>query len=52
MPVSYRIIPKYRKKVLYGKVREDVTDIINTLCVYKNVKIIAGTVCIKVDYSQ
>ena len=35
-------IPKYRKKELYGKVRE----IISTLCKYKNVEIIAGAVCI------
>ena len=31
-------IPKYRKKVLYG--REDVREILNTLCKYKNVEII------------
>ena len=37
-------IPKYRKKVLYGKVREDVREILNTLCKYKNVEIIAGAV--------
>ena len=39
-------IPKYRKKVLYGKVRDDVREIISTLCKYKNVEIIAGAVCI------
>ena len=39
-------IPKYRKKTLYGKVREDVREIITTLCKYKNVEIIAGAVCI------
>ena len=39
-------IPKYRKKVLYGKVREDVREILNTLCNYKNVEIIAGAVCV------
>lgn len=39
-------IPKYRKKVLYGKLREDVREIISTLCKYKNVEIIVGTVCI------
>ena len=39
-------IPKYRKKVLYGKVREDVREIILTLCKYKSVKIIAGAVYI------
>ena len=30
-------IPKYRKKVLYGKIRQDVREIINTLCKYKDV---------------
>ena len=38
-------IPKYRKQVLYGKIREDVREIINILCRYKNVEIIAGAVC-------
>ena len=38
-------IPKYRKKVLYGKIRDDVREIISTLCKYKNVDIIAGAVC-------
>lgn len=38
-------IPKYRKKVLYGKVRQDVREIISTLCQYKDVEIIAGAVC-------
>ena len=31
---------------MYGKVREDVREIISTLCKYKNVEIIAGAVCI------
>lgn len=39
-------IPKYRKKVLYGKVREDVREILSTMCKYKNVEIIAGAVCV------
>ena len=38
-------ITKYRKKVLYGKVREDVREIISILCKYKSVEIIAGAVC-------
>ena len=37
--------PKYRKKVLYGNLKEDVRDIIVTLCRYKNVEIIDGAVC-------
>ncbi len=43
-------IAKYRKKVLYGKIREDIREIISTLCKYKNVGIIAGAVCI--EYSS
>ena len=31
---------------MYGKVREDVREIIKTLCNYKNVEIIAGAVCV------
>lgn len=38
-------IPKYRKKVMYGKVREDVREILRTLCNYKKVEIIEGAVC-------
>ena len=38
-------IPKYRKKKLYGIVRDDVREIIRTLCKYKKVDIIAGAVC-------
>ena len=39
-------IPKYRKKVLYGQLRKDVREIIQTLCKYKDVEIIDGAVCI------
>lgn len=39
-------IPKYGKRALYGKVREDVCEILNTLCKYKRVEIIAGAVCV------
>ena len=38
--LSHVFIPKYRKKVLYGKVRDDVREIISTLCKYKNVDIL------------
>lgn len=38
-------ILKYRKKVLYGKLKADVRDIISTLCRYKDVEIIDGAVC-------
>ena len=38
-------IPKYRKKQLYGRLREDVRDILKTLCEYKKVEIVEGAVC-------
>lgn len=39
------LILKYRKETLYGKVREDVREIIITLCKYKDIEIISGAVC-------
>lgn len=39
-------IPKYRKKVLYGQMREDVREIIQELCKYKVVEIISDAVCV------
>ena len=38
-------IPKFRRKKLYGMVKDDVRNIIKTLCSYKKVEIIAGAVC-------
>ena len=38
-------IPKYRRKVMYGKMKEDIREILRTLCRYKKVEIIEGAVC-------
>jgi len=38
-------IPKYRRKVMYGKVMKDVREILRTLCRYKKVEIVEGAVC-------
>ena len=38
-------IPEYRKKQLYGKLKEDVRDVLKTLCAYKKVEIVEGAVC-------
>ena len=48
MECQYHIvfIPKYRKKVLFGRLKADVKEILTTLCLHKNVEIIAGAVCI------
>ena len=39
-------IPKYRKKQLYGRLSEDVRDVIKTLCQNKGVEIVEGVVCV------
>ena len=38
-------ISKYRKKIMYVKVKIDMREIIKTLCKYKKVEIIEGAVC-------
>ena len=38
-------ISKYRKKQLYGRLKEDVRDVLKTLCAYKKVEIVEGAVC-------
>ena len=47
--------PKYRRKVMYGKVKHNMRDILRKLCDYKNVEIIEGSIssdhvhlCVKV----
>ena len=35
-------IPKYRRKVIYNKLRKDLSEIISNLCRYKGVKIEEG----------
>ena len=44
---KYHIVfaPKYRRKVAYGKLKEDIRDIIKMLCQRKGVNIIEGEVC-------
>ena len=39
-------IPKYRRKVMYGKLRDDIREILRTLCKYKKVEIIEGGVSV------
>ena len=38
-------IPKYRKRIMYGKSKADVREIIKRLCDYRNIEIIEGAVC-------
>lgn len=44
---KYHIVfaPKFRRKVAYGKLKEDIRDIISMLCKRKGVNIVEGEVC-------
>lgn len=44
---KYHIVfaPKYRRQVIYGKIKEDIGKIIRTLCDYKKVEIIEANAC-------
>ena len=39
-------IPKYRRKVAYGKLKRDIGMILSRLCSYKGVEVIEGHVCV------
>ncbi len=45
MPVPYCTYPQIPKKKLFGQLKLDVREILSTLCRYKGVEIIEGTVC-------
>ncbi len=40
------LIQKYRRKTIYGKIRQDVGQILRQLCKYKNVEIIEAYTCV------
>lgn len=44
---KYHVVftPKYRRKVFFQEKREDIRDIIKTLCQWKGVEIIEGEIC-------
>ena len=39
------MIPKYRRKVMYGEVRKDIVDILKHLCQIEGIELIEGAVC-------
>ncbi len=38
-------IPKYRKRIMYGRLKVDVREIIKKLCDYRSIEIVEGAVC-------
>lgn len=38
-------VPKYRRKVIYGRLRKEIGFILRKLCEYKGVKIVEGKAC-------
>jgi len=39
-------VPKYRRKVIYGKLRKEVGHILRKLCEYKGIEIIEAKACV------
>ena len=39
-------VPKNRRKIVYGKLREELGKMLRRLCEYKGVEVIEGTLCI------
>ena len=39
------IIPKYRRKIMYGEVKKDIREILRKLCDMSEAKLLKGTVC-------
>lgn len=44
---KYHIVfaPKYRRKIIYGKLYRDIANILSTLCKRKGVKIVEAEMC-------
>ena len=44
---KYHIVfaPKYRRKVAYGKIKQDIANILRMLCKRKGVKIVGAEIC-------
>ena len=40
------IVPKYRRKIIYGKLRKEIGIILRKLCEYKGIEIIEAKACI------
>jgi putative transposase len=39
-------VPKKRRKIIYGKLRKEIGDILRKLCMYKGVELLEGKACI------
>lgn len=44
---KYHIVfaPKYRRKIAYGQLKQDIANILSTLCKRKGVKIVEAEIC-------
>lgn len=43
--IHFVFIPQYRRKVLYGKIRQELIDIFKQLCAMKKVTLISDAIC-------
>ena len=46
------IVPKYRRKVIYGELRKEIGEILRRLCEYKKVEIIEQHASLRIYISE
>ena len=51
---KYHIVfaPKYRRQVIYGKIKQDIGQMLRKLCEYKGIEIIEAEACMQRSYSH
>jgi len=45
LQVSYRVAPKYRRRVIYGQIYREIGAILRSLCEWKKVNIVEAEMC-------
>ena len=49
---NYHVVfaPKYRRQAIYGKIKEEIGQILRKLCEQKGIEIIEAHVCVQIIY--
>lgn len=45
LQISYRVAPKYRRKIFYGEHKAEIGKILRELCNWKGIQIVEAEVC-------
>ena len=45
MQISYRVVPKNRRKNAYGRLQREIGKVLRKFCEYKGIEVLNGTAC-------